>query len=70
MRRHLPSGRQHGLPLLLANDWTPQQALAVVELLDDLRAVLYDCYLIQIQRALKAERNTQDRPGRQRDLPF
>jgi hypothetical protein len=32
-----PSGLTHGLDFLIANDWTPQQAFAVVELLDDLR---------------------------------
>ena len=32
-----PSGLAHGLDFLIANDWTPAQAFAVVELLDDLR---------------------------------
>jgi len=56
-RRHFPSGRQHGLPLLVADDWTPEQALAVVELLDDLREVIYARYLLQIQQALRADRH-------------
>ena len=36
-RWHLPSGLQQGIPFILAKDWTPVQAVAVVELLDDLR---------------------------------
>ena len=55
---------------MLAEDWSPQQALAVIELLDDLRAVIYDSYLLQIQRTLEADRRTQDDCPRQRHLPF
>ena len=39
-----PSGLTHGLDFLIANDWTPQQAFAVVELLDDLRDRIYAQY--------------------------
>lgn len=56
-RRQFRSDRQRGLPLLVADDWTPKQALAVIELLDDLREVIYARYLLQIQQALRAERH-------------
>jgi len=49
---HPPSGLQAGLDLLISAEWSPEQALAVVELLDDLREriwahygpVLFDLY--------------------------
>lgn len=34
---HPPSGLHHGLDLLINPDWSPQQAMAVIELIDDLR---------------------------------
>lgn len=69
-RHHFPSGRQRGLPLLVADDWTSEQALAVVELLDDLRDVIYARYLLRIQANLRADRRTETCDPRQRDLPF
>lgn len=69
-RRHFPSGRRRGLSLLVADDWSPEQALAVVELLDDLREVIYARYLLQIQGTLSADRSTVMVDPRQRDLPF
>ena len=36
----LPSERRRGLPFVVPDDWTPDQALAVFELLDDLLAVI------------------------------
>ncbi|WP_250517913.1 hypothetical protein [Caballeronia sp. INDeC2] len=40
----LPSGRCRGLPFTIPDDWTPEQALAVFELLEDLLAVVTDFY--------------------------
>ena len=40
----LPSGLQNGIPFILPANWTPEQALAVVELLDDLREVICTHY--------------------------
>jgi hypothetical protein len=34
---HLPSGLGSGIDFLISADWTPDQALAVVERLEDLR---------------------------------
>lgn len=33
-----PSGRTRGLSFIVPDDWTPDQALAVFELLDDLQS--------------------------------
>ena len=48
----LPSSRQRGIPFILPDDWTPEQALAVLELLDDLREVLWARYQIRVQEFL------------------
>lgn len=47
---------RHPLAVILPTDWTPAQALAVVELLDDLRERVYSHYLIPIQTLLRDER--------------
>jgi hypothetical protein len=41
---HLPSGLGGGLDFLICADWTPDQALAVIELLDDLRDRIWAHY--------------------------
>lgn len=56
MKLHLPSGLQRGLPFLVQDDWTPEQACAVVELLDDLREVICRRYQMQIQQYLQPDR--------------
>ena len=52
-----PSGLQYGLAFLIAADWTPAQALAVLELLDDLRARIWQQYALQIQAQLQEQRS-------------
>ena len=44
MRHHQPSGLRHGLPLLIDPDWSPEQVMAVIELLDDLRERIWSHY--------------------------
>ncbi|MBL8483415.1 MAG: hypothetical protein JNJ60_14550 [Rhodocyclaceae bacterium] len=51
-----PSGLQHGLPFLIAADWTPEQALAVFELLNDLQDRIWDRYGLFIQARLRRDR--------------
>jgi hypothetical protein len=51
-----PSGLNIGLDFLISTDWTPEQAWAVVELLDDLRDRIFNHYLISIQELLREER--------------
>jgi len=59
----LPSGLQHGLPLIVQKDWTTEQAVAVIELLDDLRAVIYNHYQPQISELMREQRRTDfDKP--------
>lgn len=55
---HLPSGRQRGIPFLLPDDWTPEQAQAVLEFLDDLREVIWQHYLIPVQELLAEDCRT------------
>lgn len=51
----LPSGRQRGIPFILPEDWTPEQALAVFELLDDVREQIWAHYQIPIQDLLREQ---------------
>lgn len=51
----LPSGRQRGIPFILPDHWTPEQALAVFELLDDLRELIWAHYQIPIQDLLREQ---------------
>jgi hypothetical protein len=57
MKSHYqPSGLNTGLDFLISKNWTPEQALAVFELLDDLRERIFNHYQIPIQEQLKEER--------------
>ena len=38
------------------SDWTPEQALAVVELLDDLRDRIFEHYQLPIKELIREER--------------
>ncbi|MGB7991821.1 MAG: hypothetical protein WCF44_20655 [Candidatus Methylophosphatis roskildensis] len=51
----LPSGRQCGIPFILPEDWTPELALAVVELLDDLRQIICAHYQIPLHELLREQ---------------
>ena len=53
-----PSGLNTGLDFLIDKNWTPEQALAVFELLEDLRERIFNHYQIPIQELLKEERGT------------
>ena len=53
---HHPSGMNIGLDFLISTDWTPEQAWAVVELLDDLRDRIFNHYLVSVQELLREER--------------
>ncbi len=71
---HQPCGRQHGMPFIFAKDWTPEEALAVFELLDDLRQRIWDHYQIPIQTLLSEQRrthpNNDSQPDNIHDPPF
>jgi hypothetical protein len=53
---HQPSGLTTGLDFLITCDWTPEQALAVVELLDDLRDRILLHYQLPIMELMREER--------------
>ena len=62
-------------PVTLPTHWTPQQALAVFEILDELRDWVWESYGPQIQQAIRQDRRTTSHPTSrrvidQRDLPF
>jgi len=69
-----PSGLNIGLDFLISTDWTPEQAWAVVELLDDLRERIWNHYLIPIQDLLREERvmtgDLQEKLSNLDDLDF
>ena len=58
----LPSGLQCGIPFIIQDDWSPEQALAVVELLDDLREVIWNRYQLQLHEELREQRCTDIPP--------
>lgn len=70
----LPSGLQRGIPFIIQDDWSPEQALAVVELLDDLREAIWNRYQLQLHEQLREQRCTgasQDSSGiNETDPPF
>jgi hypothetical protein len=53
---HQPSGLNQGLPFLIAADWTPEQAQAVVELLDDLRERIWAHYQMPLHDHSRQQR--------------
>jgi len=46
---------QRGIPFIIHDDWSPEQALAVVELLDDLREVIWNRYQLQLHEQLHGQ---------------
>lgn len=65
----LPSGLRRGLTFLVPDSWSPQQALAVFELLDDLREVIATRYGADLHSTLHEQRESCRDP-RQTNLPF
>ena len=59
---HLPSGLGGGLDFLICADWTPDQALAVVELLEDLRDRIWAHYELALFDLLREERDSPGEP--------
>lgn len=46
--RFQPSGLTRGLEVLIDAEWTPEQALAVIELLDDIRQRIWEHHQLPI----------------------
>ena len=55
-RYHQPSGIHHGLDLLIDPHWTPEQAMAVIELLDDLRDRIWAHYEFALMTSFREAR--------------
>ncbi len=55
---HPPSGLHDGLDLLIDSRWSPDQALAVIELLDDLRDRIWAHYEVALQAKFREDRVT------------
>ncbi len=61
--------------ITLPTHWSPEQAVAVFEILDELREHLWACYGLQIQQVLRDERGTavraaDDIDSDQTNVPF
>ena len=57
-RHHQPSGLQRGLELLIDPHWSPDQALAVIELIDDLRDRIWAHYEVTLMTQFREDRVT------------
>ena len=55
---HQPSGLQRGLDLLIDPNWSPDQAMAVIALLDDLRDRIWSHYEFALVQNLRQDRLT------------
>ena len=67
---HPPSGISQGLELLIDPNWSPDQAMAVIDLLDDLRDRIWTHYEIDLQKKLRDERVTRHNVVIISDPPF
>ncbi len=68
---HQPSGLSGGLPFTVDATWTPEQALAVWELLDDLRDRVWTHYGLVIQNLMREQRlSYEPLDDFDQDLPF
>ncbi len=56
---HPPSGITQGLELLIDPNWSPDQAMAVIELIDDLRDRIWSHYEIVLHQKFREERVTE-----------
>lgn len=54
----IPQRNGAAMPMTLHTDWTPEQAVAVFEILDELRERVWAHYGLQIQQVLRDERGT------------
>lgn len=52
---HQPSGLSRGLSFLIPADWTPEQAQAVVDLLDDLRERIWSHYQLPLHELYRQQ---------------
>ncbi len=55
----LPSGQQSGLPMVINDEWSTEQVVAVTELLQDLLHVIHSRYEGELYAYWQATRITQ-----------
>jgi hypothetical protein len=68
---HQPSGLSTGLVFMVNSNWTPEQAQAVWELLDDMRERVWIHYGSVIEKLLQEQCDTcQPMDDFDHDLPF
>lgn len=60
---HLPSGLLRGIPFIIPADWSPEQALAVFELLNDLQHQIWGHYQLQLLELLREQRLPTNPPS-------
>jgi hypothetical protein len=53
------AGLQYAIPLAIPTYWTPEQALAVFELVDDLRDHIWSIYQADLQRLIRQQRQPE-----------
>ena len=56
---HLPSGRLCAVPMVVDDDWSTEQVVAVAELLEDLLHVIHSRYQRELYAYWKTDRVTQ-----------
>lgn len=54
----IPQRGGAAMPMTLPTDWSPEQAVAVFEILDELRERVWVHYGVQIQRVLRGQQRT------------
>lgn len=59
MRHHQPSGLRIGIPLLIDPHWSPQQVIAIIELIDDLRDRIWNHYESVLLNTFQNDRVTR-----------
>jgi hypothetical protein len=58
VKHHQPSGLNDGLNLLIDPHWSPDQAMAVIELLEDLRERIWAHYEVALLTTFREGRVT------------
>ena len=67
------AGLPHAMPLPIPTYWTPEQAIAVFELVDDLRERIWSFYQSELQELTRQQRQPEPFDPlevREDDLPF
>ncbi|RUW67044.1 hypothetical protein [Mesorhizobium sp. M2A.F.Ca.ET.067.02.1.1] len=53
-----PSGLSRGIDFLINPEWTPEQALAVFEFLNDLADSIWSHYCVKLQELIQEQQRT------------